>query len=110
MIQQTKPWYLSKGFVGPLVTAILFLLRNLGIADFDNETVLGILYQSAEFAGIIAGMVGRAIAQKKLTLGPGPGPGAGRDRPANPAKARLSRRPGRIGRPSAGPRCAPGEK
>lgn len=108
MIQQTKPWYLSKGFVGPLVTAILFLLRNLGIADFDNETVLGILYQSAEFAGIIAGMVGRAIAQKKLTLGPAQG--VDRADPTAASKARLSRRLGKLARPSAPPQCTPGER
>jgi hypothetical protein len=70
MNQQTKPWYLSKGFVGPLVTAVLFSLRNLGIADIDTDTALGILYQGAEFAGIIAGMAGRAMAQKSLSLGP----------------------------------------
>jgi len=70
MNQQSKPWYLSKGFVGPLVTAVLFSLRNLGIADIDTDTALGILYQGAEFAGIIAGMAGRAMAQKSLSLGP----------------------------------------
>ena len=33
----SKPWYLSKGFVGPLVTAMLFALRSLGIADIDPD-------------------------------------------------------------------------
>lgn len=70
MNQQTKPWYLSKGFVGPLVTAVLFSLRSLGIADIDTDTALGILYQGAEFAGILAGMAGRVMAQKSLSLGP----------------------------------------
>lgn len=70
MNQQTKPWYLSKGFVGPLVTAVLFSLRSLGIADIDTDTALGILYQGAEFAGILAGMAGRVMAQKNLSLGP----------------------------------------
>lgn len=70
MNERSKPWYLSKGFVGPLVTAVLFSLRNLGIADIDTDTVLGILYNSAEFAGIVAGMAGRAMAQKRLSLGP----------------------------------------
>lgn len=72
MNQQSKPWYLSKGFVGPMVTAVLFSLRSLGIADVDTDTVLGILYQGAEFAGIVAGMAGRAMAEKRLTLGPTP--------------------------------------
>ncbi|MFO1145640.1 MAG: hypothetical protein U1E33_03355 [Rhodospirillales bacterium] len=64
----SKPWYLSKGFVGPLVTAMLFALRSLGIADIDPQTALGLLYQGAEFGGIIAGMVGRAMATTRLTL------------------------------------------
>jgi hypothetical protein len=70
MNQPTKPWYLSKGFLGPLTTAVLFSLRNLGIADIDTETMLGILYQGTEFAGIVVGMVGRATARTRLTLGP----------------------------------------
>jgi hypothetical protein len=67
-----KPWYLSKGFVGPLVSAILFSLRNLGIVDLDDQTVLSIVYQSGEFVGIIFGMAGRAMAKKRLSLGPVP--------------------------------------
>jgi hypothetical protein len=105
MNQHSKPWYLSKGFVGPLVTAILFSLRNLGIADFDSDTVLGILYQSAEFVGIIAGMVGRAIAQKKLTLGPTPSGPPGESR----SRTHLSRRLGKMGRPTREARCSRGE-
>ena len=74
MNQNGKPWYLSKGFIGPLVTAILFALRSLGIVDVDADTVLGVLYQGAEFAGIITGMVGRALAKDRLTLGVQPAP------------------------------------
>ena len=66
----SKPCYLSKGFVGPLVTAVLFSLRSLGIADINPETVIGFLYQGAEFAGIVVGMAGRALATTRLTLGP----------------------------------------
>lgn len=69
MNENAKPWYLSKGFIGPLVTAILFALRSLGIIDLDPQTVLGMLYQAAEFSGVIIGMVGRALAKGRLTLG-----------------------------------------
>jgi hypothetical protein len=69
MNENGKPWYMSKGFIGPLVTAILFALRSLGIVDVDADTVLGVLYQGAEFGGIIIGMVGRALAKDRLTLG-----------------------------------------
>ena len=65
----SKAWYLSKGFIGPLVTLILFVLRSLGIVDVDTDTTLGLVYQVLEFGGLITGMVGRALARDKLTLG-----------------------------------------
>lgn len=74
----SKPWYLSKGFVGPLVTAVLFSLRSLGIADIEPETAIGFLYQGAEFAGIIAGMIGRATATTRLTVVAAPAGGSSR--------------------------------
>jgi hypothetical protein len=69
MNENGKPWYLSKGFIGPLVSAILFALRSLGIVDVDTDTALGALYQIVEFVGLITGMAGRALARDKLTLG-----------------------------------------
>jgi hypothetical protein len=69
MNKNGKPWYLSKGFVGPLVSAILFALRSLGIVDVDTDTALGAFYQIVEFVGLIIGMAGRALAKDKLTLG-----------------------------------------
>lgn len=69
MHENSKPWYLSKGFIGPLVTTILFALRSLGIVDIDGDRVVSVLYQGAEFAGLITGMVGRALAKGRLTLG-----------------------------------------
>ena len=69
MNENGKAWYLSKGFIGPLVTSILFALRSLGIVDVDTDTTLGLLYQIAEFGGLITGMVGRALARDRLTLG-----------------------------------------
>jgi hypothetical protein len=44
-------------------------LRSLGIVDLDTDTALGVLYQVVEFVGLITGMVGRALARDKLTLG-----------------------------------------
>lgn len=69
MKEESKPWYLSKGFVAPLVTAVLFSLRSLGIVDINTDTALGVIYQAAEFGGIVTGMAGRAVARKKLTFG-----------------------------------------
>jgi hypothetical protein len=70
--------------------------------------VLGILYQSAEFAGIVAGMVGRAVARKKLALGPTLSADAGGQLDGRP-KMRLSRRLGKMGRPTSEAQCTPGE-
>lgn len=101
----SKPWYLSKGFVGPLVTALLFSLRSLGIADIEPETAIGFLYQGAEFAGIIAGMAGRAMATTRLTLVAAPAAGSSRDRVAaadEPADADRPFVPDNPGSPSAG--------
>jgi hypothetical protein len=69
MNESGKPWYFSKGFIGPLVTAILFALRSFGIVDVDTDTTLGLVYQVLEFGGLITGMVGRALARDRLTLG-----------------------------------------
>jgi len=61
-----KPWYLSKGFVGPLIAAILMLLRGLGIVDLDDQTTLTVVYQVIEFVGVAVGAYGRATATKKI--------------------------------------------
>lgn len=99
----SKPWYFSKGFVGPLVTAILFALRSLDIADIEPETAIGFLYQGAEFAGIIAGMVGRAMATTRLTLLAAPAGGSPGGEPADADPAFVPDNPGaNPGAPSAG--------
>lgn len=67
MDAQTKPWYLSKGFIGPLVTALLLALRNLGVVDLEPETTLAIVYQVVEFGGVVVGAYGRATANRRLT-------------------------------------------
>jgi hypothetical protein len=69
MNENGKAWYLSKGFIGPLVTSILFALRSFGIVDVDTDTTLGLVYQVIEFGGLITGIVGRALARDKLTFG-----------------------------------------
>ncbi|MCP5364675.1 MAG: hypothetical protein H6905_05525 [Hyphomicrobiales bacterium] len=65
-ISDQKPWYLSKGFVGPLVTAILMLFRGLGVIDLDDQSTLTVVYQVIEFAGVALGAYGRATATKTI--------------------------------------------
>lgn len=62
----SKPWYLSRGFLGPLSTAILFALRQTGVVDLDDDAIANLMYTLAEFGGLVIGMVGRARADKKL--------------------------------------------
>ena len=75
-------------------------------ADIDPATAIGFLYQGAEFAGIFAGMVGRAVASTRLTLGPaqsGSGRGGGCGRRFRKGKAKAAS-PGRAARLTGGER------
>lgn len=67
-ITDSKPWYLSRGFIGPLSTAVLFALRQTGIVDLDNDATANVVYSVAEFAGLVIGMFGRARADKRLRI------------------------------------------
>ncbi|MCU0892799.1 MAG: hypothetical protein MUD06_00500 [Rhodospirillales bacterium] len=64
---ETKPWYLSKGFVGPLVTVIALILENLGIMKIDPSGMSDIILQTIALLGAAVGMVGRAVASAQLT-------------------------------------------
>jgi hypothetical protein len=63
----TKPWFLSKGFVGPLVTVIALILENLGIMRIDPDGMSDIILQVTALLGAAVGMVGRAMASARLT-------------------------------------------
>jgi len=63
----TKPWFLSKGFVGPLVTVIALVLENLGIMKIDPSGMSDIILQIVALLGAAVGMVGRAMASARLT-------------------------------------------
>lgn len=69
MNESSKPWYFSKGFLGPLVTAILISLRNLGVCDLDTDTTLGVIYDGIELLGAVFGITGRVCAKKKISFG-----------------------------------------
>ncbi len=63
----TKPWFLSKGFVGPLVTVVALILENLGIMKIDPDGMSDIILQVVALLGAAVGMVGRAMASARLT-------------------------------------------
>lgn len=66
--EAAKPWYLSKGFLGPLITAVLMALRNLGAIDLETEPTLAVLYTVIEFTGVAFGAYGRATARQPLKV------------------------------------------
>lgn len=63
----TKPWFLSKGFIGPLIAVIAIVLENLGIMSIDSDSASEIIFQLIALVGAATGMLGRAVADKRLT-------------------------------------------
>lgn len=68
MNEDCKPWYLSKGLLGPLASLLLVLLRSLGFIDVDADQVDRLLYALAEVTGLVVGLIGRARATRRLTF------------------------------------------
>lgn len=68
MSEDAKPWYLSKGFIAPLVTAVLMALRQFGVVDLADDQTLSTIYSVIEFAGVALGGYGRVAATQKLSL------------------------------------------
>lgn len=61
-----KPWFLSKGFIGPLVTVIVIVLQELNILSLDPDSTTQVIFQLLAVMGAAVGMVGRAVADKRL--------------------------------------------
>lgn len=66
--EDAKPWYLSKGFLGPLVTALLMALSRSGVIDLEPQSIADTVYQVVEFTGVLLGAYGRAAARQPLRL------------------------------------------
>lgn len=64
---ESKPWFLSKGFLGPLIACLAIILENSGIMSLDSEKVSELVFQFIALCGAALGMVGRAVADKRLT-------------------------------------------
>lgn len=69
---ETKPWYLSKGILGPIVTVIALAASLLGYqidaatqAVVVDQVVLAITTGTA-VVGAIVGAWGRVVATKKI--------------------------------------------
>jgi hypothetical protein len=66
-MNDTKPWFLSKGFVGPLITVVAIALDQLNVVKLDADSMSGIVFQFIALLGAALGMIGRALADKRLT-------------------------------------------
>lgn len=66
--EEAKPWYLSKGFLGPLVTALLMALSGFGVIELEPQSVSAAVYQVLELAGVLVGAYGRAAARQPLRM------------------------------------------
>lgn len=65
-VNEYKPWFLSKGFIGPLITVIVIALQELNVLDLEPGSVTDVVLQLLAVAGAAVGMIGRALAQKRL--------------------------------------------
>lgn len=63
----SKPWFLSKGFIGPLIAVVAIVLENLGVVSLDSDHVSELVFQFIALVGAALGMIGRAVADKRLT-------------------------------------------
>ncbi len=66
--EEAKPWYVSKGFLGPLVTALLMALSGSGVIELEAQSVPAAVFQVLELAGVLLGAYGRAAARQPLRL------------------------------------------
>ena len=67
-MESTKPWYFSKGVIGPVAALVSFIGTQLGWWDADAATIEGWIVQGVQIVGVILGLFGRVVADKKITL------------------------------------------
>jgi len=63
----TKPWYRSRGVMGPLFAAILAVLDGFGVSfGLDAEQVTNAALKAGELAGLLVGIWGRVKANTRI--------------------------------------------
>lgn len=68
MEDKTKPWYASKGVMGPAVSLVVAILGFFGytMSEVDAQALITVLVTAATVAGSVTGIVGRVKATKKI--------------------------------------------
>lgn len=65
---ESKPWYQSRGVVGPLVAAVLAMLQGFGVSFGEGaaEHFTNVIIQVGIAAGALVGIWGRVKADKRI--------------------------------------------
>ena len=62
----TKKWYQSKGFWGCVLGLVVIFAEAVGVAPIKDPSSTTLEWFA--FASTLAGLIGRLVAQKRLTL------------------------------------------
>lgn len=67
-MNEVKPWYQSRGVVGPLVAAVLAVLQGFGVSlgEGSVEAVTDAVVQAGIAAGALVGIWGRIKANTRI--------------------------------------------
>jgi len=67
-MQGTKPWYASRGVIGPIIVLLCLILSTFGykIEDADREALTNAVVNIGIAVGAILGIVGRVQATKRI--------------------------------------------
>lgn len=68
-MQERKPWYQSKTYLGLLIAAVPAIAQAIGLPLFEQETE-AINNALLTLIGIAAAAYGRAVARGPITPGP----------------------------------------
>lgn len=68
-MSQTKAFYLSRGFWGPIVSLLGFISMQRGWGEIDVSGVLAAIEQLFAWGGLVLAFIGRIRARERLTLG-----------------------------------------
>ena len=64
-MEETKPWYLSRGVIGSLAAVIAGIV-GIWYTGIDKEHIEAVATSGASFVGGILSLIGRVKASKKI--------------------------------------------
>ncbi len=67
-MQETKAFWKSRGFWGPVIALVAFLSQQMGAGEIDPNGVVDIILYGFEVIGIVLAWIGRMRANARLGL------------------------------------------